>query len=65
MLQPTKLQQATLLAIGERVMNGMLYDPLGEMYVLPTDFIITMDKQLFQTVAPLFDIEIPHLKKEQ
>lgn len=65
MLQTTKIQQATLLAIAERVLSGMQYDTENEMYCLTNQLEITMDKQLFQTIAPLFEIDIPHIKKEQ
>lgn len=65
MIQTTKLQQATLLAIAERVLSGMEYDTENEMYCVAEGFVITMDKQLFQTIATLFDIEIPHIKKDQ
>lgn len=65
MIQPNKIQQAALLAIGQRVLSGMQYDKENEMYCVDEGFVITMDKQLFQTVAPLFEIDIPHLKKEQ
>ena len=64
-LQCTGGQQAILLAIAERVMSGFIYDPLGEMYVLPTDYCITMDKRLYQQLAPLFDMEIPHFSTPQ